>query len=195
MTDAEVLCFALVSAMLFSANHSLTRNFLKSHGYIPNILSESQLNRRLHRFDEAFWNRLLQTLARVIEEFENTGEYLIDSFPVSSCSNARIFQSKRFKGKEFHSYSSSKKAYFYGIKVHMLATKQGTSPLTQEAKEKSKPSNKLILSLKASFNKITISCRNCKKRRPSLARHFKPELFQKTPFPYDLWFYLFNQRM
>ena len=54
MTDSEILTFAISSAMFFYGNHEKTRQFLLDYGYISNILIKSQLNRRLHAFDEYF---------------------------------------------------------------------------------------------------------------------------------------------
>ena len=50
--------------MFFCGNHKQTRGFLREYGYIPKILSESQLNRRLHAFDESFWKHLLYRLSQ-----------------------------------------------------------------------------------------------------------------------------------
>ena len=125
MSHAEVVTHVVVSAMFFQGNHENTRQFLHLHGYITNMLSKSQLNRRIHRFDEAFWRDLLFTLSQTLYHFEKTNEYLVDSFPVSSCDTSRILKSKRYKGKAYHSYSPTRQRYFYGVKVHMLASKNG----------------------------------------------------------------------
>lgn len=41
----------IVSALFFNGNFSRTRLILKHDGYIPNRISESRLNRRLHEID------------------------------------------------------------------------------------------------------------------------------------------------
>ena len=43
MSDAEVLTLAIVSALFFTGNHEKARIFLHEYGYIPNMLSKSQL--------------------------------------------------------------------------------------------------------------------------------------------------------
>lgn len=129
MADEEVLTFAIVSAMFFYGSHEKSRNFLKDYGYIPNILSKSQLNRRIHSFDESFWRQLLHCLSHSLVHFEKTDEYVIDSFPVSVCDTSRITRAKLFQGKEYHSYNSSKQRYFYGMKVHMLVTANKGVPI------------------------------------------------------------------
>jgi len=122
MSDDEVITFAVVSAMFFCGNHDKTRAFLYDYGYIPNILSKSQLNRRLHAFDESFWIQILQKLSQMLLHYEKTNEYAVDSFPVSVCDTPRITRAKIFQGKEYHGYSSSKQRYFYGLKVHMIVS-------------------------------------------------------------------------
>ena len=102
MSNAEVITHVVVSAMFFQGNHENSRQFLHVHGYVANILSKSQLNRRIHKFDEAFWRDLLFTLSQTLHHFERTNEYLIDSFPVSSCDTSRILRSKRYKSQSLN---------------------------------------------------------------------------------------------
>lgn len=47
--------------------------------------------------------------------------YQLDSFPVAVCDNARITRSKILKGNAYHGYNASKKRYFYGVKVQVMA--------------------------------------------------------------------------
>ena len=125
MSNAEVLTHVIISAMMFHGNHEKTRLFLRCYGYVPNILSKSQLNRRIHQFDDCFWRGLLHFLTIIFQKFEDTNEYIVDSFPVSVCDTPRIMRCKIYQGKEYHGYSSSKQRYFYGIKVHAITTKSG----------------------------------------------------------------------
>ena len=125
MNDAEVLTHTIVSAMFFYGNHETARTFLKEHHYVPNMLSKSQLNRRIHHFSDGFWQGLLNMLFIVFEKFNQTNEYVVDSFPVSVCDTARISRCKIYQGKEYHGYSPTKQRYFYGIKVHAITTIHG----------------------------------------------------------------------
>lgn len=129
MTDAEVLTFTIVSAMFFYGSHEKARNFMREYGYITQMLSKSQLNRRIHRFDESFWRCLLHSLSTCLLRYETCQEYAIDSFPVSVCDTSRITRAKIFQGKEYHSYSSTKQRYYYGIKVHMLVSADKGVPI------------------------------------------------------------------
>ena len=129
MSDDEVLTFAIVAALFFNGNHDRTRCFLQVYNYFPNMLSKSQLNRRLHAFDECLWRQILNQLSQILLHFESTNEYAIDSFPVNTCDTPRITRAKIFKGKEYHGYSSSKQRYFFGIKVHMLVSANKGIPI------------------------------------------------------------------
>ena len=129
MSDDEVLTVAIVSAIFFCGNHDRARGFLKEYGYIPNMLSKSQLNRRIHAFDDSFWRRLLYQLSQSLLHYEQSNEYAVDSFPVVACDTPRISRAKIFRGKEYHGYNSSKQRYFFGIKVHMLGTANKGVPI------------------------------------------------------------------
>ncbi len=129
MSDDELLTLAIVSAMFFGGNLDQTRQFLQEYGYIPNMLSKSQLNRRLHAFDENFWTQILHCLSQSLLHYEKTKQYAVDSFPVSACDTPRITRAKIFQGKEYHGYNSSKQRYFYGIKVHMIVSASKGIPI------------------------------------------------------------------
>ena len=51
MTDAEVMTTAITAALYFGGNHESARHLLKDTGDIPNMLSKSPFNRRLHRIE------------------------------------------------------------------------------------------------------------------------------------------------
>ena len=51
--------------------------------------------------------------------------YVIDSIPVAVCDNIRIRRSKIYSDEDFRGYQASKKRYFYGLKIHLMVTKDG----------------------------------------------------------------------
>ena len=79
MTDAEVITTALVAARLFGGNFATARAFLESHGYIPNMLSKSQYNRRLHRAAPLL-RRLFRWLALIHKRSTEEDIYLSTAF-------------------------------------------------------------------------------------------------------------------
>jgi hypothetical protein len=129
MTDAEVITTALVATRLFGGNFATARAYLRKEGYIPDMLSESQYNRRLHRATPLLrW--LFRQIARIHKQKTEEDIYLIDSFPASVCKNIRIPQTRIYgaeegPNEEFRGYIASKDEYFFGVKVHLLVTAEG----------------------------------------------------------------------
>ena len=122
--DAEVITTALVAARYFAGNHRHSRDYLDDHGLIPNMLSPSRLNRRLHQVAELMYT--LQTqLGDLWAQLHGESQYRLDSFPIPICENVRIGHTHWLTGKEYLGYVASKKSYFYGIRIHRVTTAQG----------------------------------------------------------------------
>ncbi len=122
MTNAEVITAILIAAYFFSGNQRSAAIFLKEYRYIPNFLSESHFNRRLHRIPLSIWQRFFSVLAEYFKHNHSSNEYVVDSFPVSACDNVRIFNANIFSGEQYRGYSASKKRFFYGLRVHLIIT-------------------------------------------------------------------------
>lgn len=125
VSDAEVLTFMIISAIYFYGNHEKTRLYCLDNHLIANMLSKSQLNRRMHKFDDTIWEGLKFTLRNAVQTYEENNVYIVDSFPVSVCENARINRCRIVQGKKYHGKSSSKQRYFYGFKINMLISENG----------------------------------------------------------------------
>ena len=65
LNDAEIMTIALVAASCFQGRHDPARFMLAQHGYIPDEISKSRFNLRLHR--------LKDTLA-IVFDFFNTSD-------------------------------------------------------------------------------------------------------------------------
>ena len=128
MNDAEIMTTALAAARYFGGRFSHARTFMSEQGYVMNMLSKSQFNRRLHAISHLF-ERFFDLLAQFWRGKEDDGTYVIDSFPASVCENIRITQSRIYPEEAtdgaFRGYIASKKQYFYGIKVHLLTRQSG----------------------------------------------------------------------
>jgi hypothetical protein len=124
MTTAEVMTFAIASALFFQGNYKHAKMILAAQNYFTTILSLGRLNRRLHLIPETFWQQVL-LVCRYVFCDSKCDEYIIDSFPVPVCQNCRISRCKLFPMKGFHGYCASKQMYFLGIKVHMIINKDG----------------------------------------------------------------------
>lgn len=124
LSDAEIMTIAIVAGLYFGGNYALSRTFLKEQGYIPNMLGKSRFSRRLNRIKHQFLS-LFNVLAQMWKELNQDGIYIVDTFPVAACDNIRIPRCKLYEGEEYRGYTSSKKRYFYGLKIHMMVTKEG----------------------------------------------------------------------
>lgn len=72
VSDAEIMTIAIVAALYFGANYSLSRAFLKEQGYIPGMLGKSRFSRRLKRIKHQFLN-LFDVLAQMWKELNQGG--------------------------------------------------------------------------------------------------------------------------
>ncbi len=122
--DAEVITTALVAARFFGGTHPQACAYMKDHGLIPNMLEKSRFNRRLHAVAELIYD-LQQQLGQLLMQADGASEYLLDSFPIAVCDNIRISHCQLVNGEDYRGYIASKKRYFYGIRIHLVSTKEG----------------------------------------------------------------------
>lgn len=122
MKNAEIITTVLTAAKFFYGNQRKAANFLKTHRYMLNFLSESHFNRRLHRLPLCIWQKLFSVLAEYFKRTNCSKEYIVDSFPIAVCDNIRIFRSKIFSGERYRGYIANKQRFFYGLRVHLLVT-------------------------------------------------------------------------
>ena len=124
MSDAELMTTALVAALFFGGNYTRARQMLYSQGYMPRMLSKSRFSRRLHRI-KPFFLTLFSMLGEHWKSLNETSIYSIDTFPIVACNNYRIPRAKLYQGEQYRGYQSSKKRYFYGLKLHLMVTQDG----------------------------------------------------------------------
>jgi Transposase DDE domain len=124
MNDAEIMTTAFIASLFFRGNHESARAMLKQHGYVPHMVSKSRFSRRLHRIKEIFII-FFNLLAQIWKTLNTDALYVIDSIPIAVCDNIRIRRSKIYSHEDFRGYQASKKRYFYGLKIHLMVTKDG----------------------------------------------------------------------
>jgi Transposase DDE domain len=128
MTDAEVMTTAIVAAVFYRGNFETACKYLKENGSIPGMLGASRFNRRVHRIREPFLT-LFGVLGETWKELNAEAVYSIDSFPIARFAkrnnNYRIRRCKLYRDKVYRGYLASKKRFFYGLKIHVLATAEG----------------------------------------------------------------------
>jgi hypothetical protein len=122
--DSEIITTALVSSLYFKGHIEHTINFVKVTGLMPKMLGKSRFNRRIHAIFELIID-LFFHIAEAIKRLNISSEYAIDSFPVPVCENIRIGRSKIIKGEQYRGYKASKRQYFYGFTVQVIATIDG----------------------------------------------------------------------
>lgn len=125
MTTAEVMTTALVAARFFGGCVEQSRRFLKEHHYIPQMLSKSRLNRRLHAIPEALWRALLATIAIAQHMLNTSKAYIVDRFPVAVCDTIRIRRCRVYRDAAYRGYCASKRRYVYGLRAHVVVTATG----------------------------------------------------------------------
>lgn len=119
MSTAEVMTFAILSALLFSGNYRHAALITRHCRLFPKVLSLSHWVRRIHRIPDEVWMQVFIAL-RLFLRNDSTNCFVVDSFPVKAYENHKSFRARIFTGKEYHGYTASKKQYFFGIKVHLV---------------------------------------------------------------------------
>ena len=121
MSDGEIITTVVVSAIYFSGHHEQAMSFMRSTGLIKHMLSKSRFNRRLRQVRELVVDLFFQ-LSSLIKEHNISSEYSIDSFPIHTCDNIRISNSKLIQGEIYGCKKVVMRRYFYGYNVHILST-------------------------------------------------------------------------
>ncbi len=124
MTDAEVLTTAIVATLYFGGNLERARALLGEPRYIPGMLSRSRLNRRLHRV-KRFFLTLFAVLGERWKTLNEQAIYLLDTFPLPACEHYRVFRARLYPDMAFRGFTASKKAFFHGLKLHLMVTATG----------------------------------------------------------------------
>jgi Transposase DDE domain len=124
MSDAEVITTGLVAMMFLRGNFEAARALLSMPPYIPHMLSRSRFNRRLHRLKHVLLT-LFDLLGHTWKQLNTESVYIIDSFPITACDNYRIPRARLYRHQAYRGYIAGKKRYFYGLKLHLMVTKDG----------------------------------------------------------------------
>jgi hypothetical protein len=124
VTDAEVITIAITAMLHFGGNFEKSRLILTQLGLVRRLLSRSRFSRRMNRLADLI-QKLFHQLGSVLKDLHWESRYLLDSFPVPVCDNiginrCRIVGSELYRGK-----CASKKRYFYGVRVQIMATSDG----------------------------------------------------------------------
>ena len=124
LSDAEIMTAAIVAMLYYRGNFRVACQFLCEYGYMPQMLSRSRFNRRLHRIADLFLTLFL-SLGEYWKVLNERSSYILDSYPIAACDNYRIPRCKLYQGKAWRGYIASKKRFFYGVRIHILITESG----------------------------------------------------------------------
>ena len=124
VTDSEVITIALVAMLYFGGNFEKSRLVLKELGLVERMLSRSRLNRRMHRLSDLI-ELVFHRLGAVLKDLNWESRYLLDSFPVPICDNIRIGRCRIVRDERFRGYMTSKRCYFYGVRVQVVTRCDG----------------------------------------------------------------------
>lgn len=121
MNDAAIMTTALLAALYFRGNHEQALCYVREHVF-SHVLKKSRFNRRVHSIEELLHTVFL-SLGETVKQFNTRMEYVMDSFPVRVCHNIRIARNRLLPlNEQYRGKCVSKREYFYGFKVHVIAT-------------------------------------------------------------------------
>jgi hypothetical protein len=124
VSDAEIITIAIVAMLRFGGNFQRSRLVLHELGLIKRQLSPSRFSRRMNRLSDLIY-RLFHQLGSILKDLHWESRYLLDSFPVPVCDNIRIKRCRLVKDEQYRGAVTSKRRYFYGVRVQLLATSDG----------------------------------------------------------------------
>ena len=123
LSDAQVLTTALIAARYFGGNRVLGQRYMEQH-WGQKRLDKSGFNRQLHALADTLTG-LFAPFGTLLKELHTEARHVIDSFPVAVCHNTRIPRCKLLKGKAYYGRCASKRCWFYGFKVPLVASTDG----------------------------------------------------------------------
>jgi hypothetical protein len=124
VTDAEIITIALTAMLDFGGNFERSRLVLHELGLIKRLLSRSRFSRRVNRLMDLI-HCLFHQFGQALKDLHWESRYLLDSFPVAVCDNIRIKRCRLIQNEQYRGKIASKRRYFYGVKVQLMATSDG----------------------------------------------------------------------
>ncbi|MBK9329747.1 MAG: IS982 family transposase [Sphingobacteriales bacterium] len=129
MNDCEIISLAVCAEALSIDSENSFWKKLKTEYYndFPNLIDRSNYNKRRRRLQH-FIQQLNEKIAHHFSAFENV--FIVDSIPIPICQLAREKRSKickqHFETAPDKGYSAVSKSHYYGYKLHVSTTLNGT---------------------------------------------------------------------
>lgn len=126
MNDAEIILTAYFAVKYFGGNYERAIQCVKATGLCMRVLKKSRFSKRLHKIEELMF-QIFVSVGETIKQFNTSMEYVMDSFPVNICHNIRVPRNRLLSlDKQYWGKCAAKREYFYGFKVQVIATIDGT---------------------------------------------------------------------
>ena len=129
-TDEEVITLYLFGIIDKNREIKKIYDYADRHlrGWFPELPSYGAFVQRLNKISEVF-SPLLEIIQTEQEKSNSSSALLIDSFPVALAKQGHRFRACVAKEFANSGYCSTKKLYFYGVRVHVVGRRQaGTLP-------------------------------------------------------------------
>lgn len=125
-TDEELLTIYLFGHMQGFHQQRRIYDYTCRHwrAWFPALPSYQAFNRRLNRLAESFERLITETLATPVGRLAAHADRLIDSLPISLAKWPRSGSARVAKNVADQGYCSTKRSYYYGVKLHTIALRR-----------------------------------------------------------------------
>jgi hypothetical protein len=125
-TDEELLTIYLFGHMQGFHHQRRIYDYTRRHwrAWFPHLPSYQAFNRRLNLLAPAFEQFITETLAGQVAPLAVHSDRLVDSLPIMLAKWPRSGAAKVARGVADQGYSSSKRSYYYGVKLHAVALRR-----------------------------------------------------------------------
>jgi hypothetical protein len=125
LSDAELVTLAVVQALLGYTSEARFIRYATTHltAWFPYLPTTSGYNKRLRKATELI-RHVIAALTRSCESFHDD-VWLVDSTPVECGRSRETVKRSDMAGWASYGYSASHSRYFWGLRLHLIATPAG----------------------------------------------------------------------
>jgi hypothetical protein len=125
-TDEELLTVYLFGHMQGLYQQRRIYDYARRHwrAWFPALPSYQAFNRRLNRLAPAFEHLITEALREPVTALAADADRLIDSLPISLAKWPRCAAARVASGVADQGYCSTKRSYYYGVKLHAVALRR-----------------------------------------------------------------------
>jgi Transposase DDE domain len=125
-TDEELLTVYLFGHMQGFHQQRPIYDYARHHwrAWFPALPSYQAFNRRLNRLAPAFEHLITEALTEQVTGLAGQADRLIDSLPIVLAKWPRCATARVASGVADQGYSSTKRSYYYGVKLHAVALRR-----------------------------------------------------------------------